>query len=205
MAAAQPPPRRQPLPQLHGERLLLRPASVDDAEALATILAEPDVARWWGPNTVTDVRDELQTSPSYLVAVNGEAIGWLQVHEQTEPMYPSVAFDIAVTTSLHGHGYGSEALRVAIAHFAAHGHHRFTIDPAIENERAIRCYERVGFRPVGVLRAYERRPDGSWRDGLLMDLIAEDIGARATAGAVRQGHRPEGMIRISRAEDAAGR
>ena len=28
---------------------------------------------------------------------------------------------------------------------------------------------------VGVLRAYERAPDGSWRDGLLMDLLADEL------------------------------
>jgi aminoglycoside 6'-N-acetyltransferase len=33
----------------------------------------------------------------------------------------------------------------------------------------------VGFRPVGVMRRYERGPDGSWHDGLLMDLLPEDL------------------------------
>src|SRR3712207_7691433 len=40
---------------------------------------------------------------------------------------------------------------------------------------AIRCYSAVGFRPVGVLRRYERDPDGTgWHDGLLMDLRSEE-------------------------------
>ena len=55
------------------------------------------------------------------------------------------------------------------------GHHRVTIDPAADNERAIRAYGRVGFRPVGIMRAYERGPDGAWHDGLLMDLLADDL------------------------------
>jgi aminoglycoside 6'-N-acetyltransferase len=58
--------------------------------------------------------------------------------------------------------------------FEARGHHRLTIDPAAHNERAIRCYEAVGFTPVGVLRQYERDDDGSWHDGLLMQLLADD-------------------------------
>jgi aminoglycoside 6'-N-acetyltransferase len=57
----------------------------------------------------------------------------------------------------------------------ARGHHRFTIDPAAQNQRAIAAYEKVGFRPVGKLRKQERAPDGNWRDGLLMDLLAEDL------------------------------
>jgi len=54
----------------------------------------------------------------------------------------------------------------------ARGHHRFTIEPDLENERAIRSYAAVGFKPVGVLRSYGRDPaGGGWRDGLLMDLM----------------------------------
>jgi aminoglycoside 6'-N-acetyltransferase len=29
---------------------------------------------------------------------------------------------------------------------------------------------------VGVMRRYERGPDGQWRDALLMDLLREDLG-----------------------------
>ena len=55
------------------------------------------------------------------------------------------------------------------------GHHRLVIDPAVENERAIHAYEKVGFKRVGVLRRYEKDADGEWRDGLLMDLLAEEL------------------------------
>jgi aminoglycoside 6'-N-acetyltransferase len=54
-------------------------------------------------------------------------------------------------------------------------HHRLTIDPAAENTRAIRCYGSVGFRPVGIMRAYERGADGVFHDNLLMDLLAADL------------------------------
>jgi aminoglycoside 6'-N-acetyltransferase len=33
----------------------------------------------------------------------------------------------------------------------------------------------VGFQPVGVMRRYELGPDGVWHDGLLMDLLPEDL------------------------------
>ena len=49
-----------------------------------------------------------------------------------------------------------------------------TIDPAAANTAAIRSYERVGFRPVGVMHAYERDANGDrWHDGLLMELVVE--------------------------------
>ena len=90
-------------------------------------------------------------------------------------LYRSVGLDIALASAHHGRGYGREALGVVIRHHIARGHHRFTIDPAAGNERAIRTYAALGFKPVGVVREYERGPDGSWHDGLLMDLLAREF------------------------------
>jgi len=147
----------------------------DDAQALADILAQPEVARWWGHNDLESVREQMRAQPSFVIVIDGAVAGWLHVHEENEPDYPSVAFDIVLAPAVHRRGYGQEALRLAIRHFVERGHHRFTIDPAADNERAIRCYTSVGFKPVGVLRAYERTPDGTWRDGLLMDLLAAEF------------------------------
>jgi aminoglycoside 6'-N-acetyltransferase len=37
-------------------------------------------------------------------------------------------------------------------------------------------YEKVGFRRVGVLRQYEwGAGEGRWTDGLLMDMLREDL------------------------------
>jgi len=46
---------------------------------------------------------------------------------------------------------------------------------AAANSQAIRCYTKVGFQPVGVMRAYERGPDGRFHDGLLMDMLAAEL------------------------------
>jgi aminoglycoside 6'-N-acetyltransferase len=59
--------------------------------------------------------------------------------------------------------------------FDERGHHRITIDPAAANSRAIATYEKVGFRPVGVMRGYERGEDGTYHDGLLMDLLRDEL------------------------------
>ncbi len=39
----------------------------------------------------------------------------------------------------------------------------------------IRCYAKVGFREVGVMHQYERGLDGTSHNGLLMELLAEDL------------------------------
>jgi aminoglycoside 6'-N-acetyltransferase len=77
---------------------------------------------------------------------------------------------------VHGKGLGADTVRTLARWLLEdRGHHRLTIDPAVANVRAIRSYERVGFRRVGVMRRYERAADGSWHDGLLLDLLPEDL------------------------------
>jgi aminoglycoside 6'-N-acetyltransferase len=161
------------LPTLRGERLLLRPAGAEDVESLLEILTEPEVARWWGSYDIARVREELPGT--YAIVIEDALAGWLHVHGERGEHFPSVALDILLGTKLHGRGHGREALKLAIDHFIKSGHHRFTIDPAVDNERAIRSYKALGFKGVGVMRAYERTPDGSWRDGLLMDLLASEF------------------------------
>jgi aminoglycoside 6'-N-acetyltransferase len=158
----------------------LRPARLDDADRLAAILCEPEVAAWWGEYDTARVLKELQDADTVVFAIEleGEVAGLVQYWEETEPDYRSAAIDIFLAPACHGRGLGTEALRLLARHlFEDRGHHRLTIDPAAANERAIRAYERVGFRAVGVMRAYERAPDGSWRDGLLMDLLAGELRA----------------------------
>ncbi len=161
--------------ELRGERLLLRPATEEDVETIARILAEPAVTRWWGTYDAERVREDLPGS--FVIVIDGTVQGWLLVNEETDPDYRHVAFDISLATAFQGEGYGPEALRTAIRHFAAAGHHRFTIDPAAHNEHAISAYRSLGFKPVGLMRQYERGLAGTWHDGLLMDLLADELEA----------------------------
>jgi aminoglycoside 6'-N-acetyltransferase len=145
----------------------LRPFEPTDEWTMAAFLAEPDVKRWW-------VDSDYERDHGWVIEVDGFFAGWVQYEEEAYEWYPSVALDISLTTALHGRGYGRRALKLVIDHFVAKGHHRFTIDPDVTNERAIRCYSAVGFEPVGVMKAYERNPAGGWNDALLMDLVVLD-------------------------------
>jgi aminoglycoside 6'-N-acetyltransferase len=148
---------------------------------LLEILHEPEVARWWGVHDAERVRDDLiepEDEVAYAIESGGELIGAVTYSEEPTPEYRHAGLDIFLTTDRQGRGLGSEALRLLARHlFDERAHHRLTIDPAAANERAIRAYERVGFRPVGVMREYERGPDGEWRDGLLMDLLPAELRA----------------------------
>jgi aminoglycoside 6'-N-acetyltransferase len=41
--------------------------------------------------------------------------------------------------------------------------------------RAIAAYEKVGFKPVGVMRRHELGPGGVWRDALLLDMLEGEL------------------------------
>lgn len=168
------------LPTLRGERVVLRPLADGDADRLADLVAQPEVARWWSPDTVEQHRDgfveDAHERAAFAIEVGGALAGWLGVHEETEPHYRHGSMDIFLAPALHGAGLGPEALRLAARWLIeGRGHHRLTIDPAAANVRAIGVYASIGFRPVGVMREYERGADGAWHDGLLMDMLAHEL------------------------------
>ena len=112
---------------------------------------------------------------AWAIEVDGELAGWLGFTEETEPEYRQWASTSRLSGRFQGQGLGPDALRTAIRWFASErGHHRFTIDPNASNEPAIRAYSAVGFKPIGIMRRAELI-DGEWTDGLLMDLLIEEL------------------------------
>jgi aminoglycoside 6'-N-acetyltransferase len=151
-----------------------------DGPRLVEILAQPEVARWWGDYGAERVRAELLEPDDgtvvFAVEADNQVIGLIQYVEENTPDYRSAGIDISLHPGWHHRGLGADALRTLARHlFDERGHHRLTIDPSADNQAAIRSYTSVGFRPVGVMRRYWRSPDGSWRDGLLMDLLADEL------------------------------
>jgi aminoglycoside 6'-N-acetyltransferase len=165
--------------ELRGERILLRPLTADDLPKVAAIQAQPGVASRWGPPDEAELRGMAagtDDSTAFAIELDGEVVGLIQYHEEDEPMYRHAGIDLFLSEEVQGQGLGTDAVRTMARHLIRdRGHHRLTIDPAADNAAAIRAYEKVGFRPVGVMRQYERLPGGDWHDGLLMDLLADEL------------------------------
>jgi len=164
---------------LRGERVLLRPLAVEDVPAVAAIQAQPGVASRWGePDKATLHGQAAGTDDctAFAVELDGKVVGLIQYHEEDDPMYRHAGIDLFLSEGVHGRGLGTDAVRTLALHLVRdRRHHRLVIDPAVDNVAAIRAYEKVGFRRVGVMRQYERLPGGEWHDGLLMDLLADEI------------------------------
>ena len=159
--------------------MTLRPMTARDLDPLAELFAVPEVAEWWPGENDVRLRARLTDEDEgvgLLIELDGRLIGFIQYFEETDPDYRHATIDIVVHPNWCNRGLGTDAVRTLARHlFDDLGHHRLTIDPAVVNARAIASYRKVGFKDVGVMRRYERANDGTWRDGLLMDLLAEEL------------------------------
>lgn len=155
--------------ELRGDEVVLRPVADGDGAILERVVREPEVAAWWSP---PDGYERMLA-----VVFEGEVIGAVQFNEENDPEFRHAGIDIFLTARHHGKGLGTDTVRTLARWLVGErGHHRLTIDPAAANSAAIRCYGKVGFKPVGIMRAYWRNHrTGAWQDGLLMDLLADEL------------------------------
>jgi aminoglycoside 6'-N-acetyltransferase len=165
--------------ELRGETVVLRPLEPADIPRLVEIGREPDVARWWRDITAEELTEKAQgrdEATPLAVLHDGELVGMIQWYEEDDPEYRHAGIDIFLSTSVHGRGLGTDAVRTLAGWLIEErGHHRVIIDPTASNVPAVRAYEKAGFKPVGIMREYWLDGDGVWRDGLLMDLLARDL------------------------------
>ena len=171
---------REDVPVIDGELVRLRPVVEADRAALIEVLSDPSVVEWWDTRGPEHSAAELIAGePGWFVwaiEVDGELAGSIQASEEEDADYRHAGIDIYLSSPFQGRGLGTDAVRtLARWLFEVRGHHRLTIDPAVANGRAIRTYEKVGFKPVGVMRQYERGADRTFHDGLLMDMLAGEL------------------------------
>lgn len=163
-----------------GEVVTLSTTEAADRTSLIEIRRSPQVwARWRGEDLEAEFDEDLGDAETTQLTIRerdkDRIVGLIQFHEETDPEYRHASIDIYVDPDRHRRGIASDAISSLVAHLFEHrGHHRLTIDPAADNEAATACYGKVGFRPVGVMHQYERQPNGSWADGLLMELLRSD-------------------------------
>jgi len=139
---------------IRGERTFLRPATDDDLDLLAGWLADPEVYRWWEGRPlrreeVADVytgRRRPEVEP-FVVEADGVPVGYLQCWQRTEK---SGAIDMFLVPEARGQGLGPDAARAASTFLLdQRGWTEVTVDPVVDNLRAIRAFERAGFSPEG--------------------------------------------------------
>ncbi len=78
-----------------------------------------------------------------------------------------------------GQGFGTRLLSRALDWLYTETEtNRVDLDLFVENERALRTYEKLGFIVEGRLRDYHRSVDGRIRDALIMSILRKDWAKR---------------------------
>jgi len=153
--------------------MVLEPVRAEHAEQLRALRSSPEVARWWDP---TPAGWPLSADPSLeklAIVVDGELAGYIQFEEELDETSRHADVDIFLGPQSQDRGLGTEAMNMIVRHLIEErGHHRVTLSTSVDNARAIRVYEKVGFRRVGVMRKSARSHlTGEWEDELLMEYV----------------------------------
>jgi RimJ/RimL family protein N-acetyltransferase len=149
---------------LRTERLLLRPARMDDVAAFHAIMSHPAAMRYWStpPHATLDEtrewvasmveRSSLEPCSDFVVELDGRAVGKAGCYCPPEIGY-------ILHPDLWGRGYAREAMAAVIAHiFATREFDRLTADVDPRNEASIGLLLRLGF-------AETHRAKGTWQVG----------------------------------------
>jgi RimJ/RimL family protein N-acetyltransferase len=180
-------------PALRGERVLLRPPRESDVEDRLPYPIDPAEEDLYGGawrrvwegqrfHTREHLAAQMEAAMppghvSWSIEHDGRAIGACGLRVDTGNHRASYWIGIFVG-ALYGQGLGREITRlVAGWGFGTLGLHRIELEVLTSNERAIRCYEAVGFRREGIRRESELYPDG-WKDFVYMSLLASEWAAR---------------------------
>ncbi len=155
-------------------RVLVR-ARASDVPGIVALETAPDMARYIGHWTAERHQKQID-DPAwwYLVThdANGTVDGLAIITEYSPRFrwYELARFVVARP----GEGRGTDVLVPVIdLIFDRLNAHRIQLDAYADNERAIRAYERVGFRREGVRRAAVIR-DGVWVDLVLMAALENE-------------------------------
>jgi aminoglycoside 6'-N-acetyltransferase len=149
---------------ISGKLTALRPVAHDDLPLLERWFTDPEVFRYWGgaPKSreaiaadCLGIENEDELVLSFIVEHDGEPIGYIQAWSD-EPLIGGI--DLVLVPHARDRGYGPDAVRALALHLRDGLHWAVvTVDPLVHNARAIRAFEKAGFR---FEREAPEHPDG---------------------------------------------
>jgi RimJ/RimL family protein N-acetyltransferase len=141
-----------------------------DIPLLVSWFAQPHVSQWWPTPSEDELIEKFlerirsKNTFGYLVRLNDKPIGYIQYYyidranQKTGLWLPelpqgTVGIDQFIGDAAYvGKGYGTQLIKKFIAYLKILEPQTTTIivDPDPTNYAAIRCYEKVGFRKIGI-------------------------------------------------------
>ena len=179
-------------PVVEGARVTLRPPRSGDVEARLGLGRDAEIARMFGasatdltPLTIDEIEREHATlaapNQGWIIEHEGRAVGVARLHA-IDPRDQRARFAVGIyDPELLGRGLGTEVTRLVLAHaFATMQLHRVELRVLTYSERAIRCYEKCGFRHEGIERE-SALVDGEWCDDAIMAVLQPEWQATQAA------------------------
>lgn len=171
-------------PVLSTERLLLRPFSGTDADALYALQSDAHVLRYWDSPPWTDrsradgflqrCREMAEDGSGVRLAIDRRDddafLGWCSL-SRWDPTYRSGALGYCFGEAAWGHGYATEAARALLGWaFDTLDLNRVQAETDTRNAGSARVLEKLGFQREGTLRedcVVDGVVSDSWVYGLL--------------------------------------
>jgi aminoglycoside 6'-N-acetyltransferase len=168
---------------------------VEDYELLAKWLSDDKVLEFYQgrdkPSSLEAIIEKYQPrargehyTTSCIIELKHQPIGYIQYYPVQDDSKEEYGYDIEELIygmdlyigeiSCQDKGIGTKIVEGLIGYIKTNKHpHRIVIDPRVDNKRAIRCYEKCGFRIKKLLKEYELH-EGRWHDNVLMELQKAD-------------------------------
>jgi len=178
---------------IYGENLRLRAVEREDIPRFVRWFNDPDVRRhllMYEPMSRAKeerwFEEHLSRKDEFLFAIEVKEgkdwvhIGNLGLHK-IDWKNRVATFGIVIGEKTYwDRGYGTKAVRTALKYaFFELGVNRVELETFSFNRRAIRCFEKAGFRHEGTRRQALYR-DGRYHDILIMGILKEEFSTRET-------------------------
>ena len=174
------------MPHLYGAQVMLREYRAEDLPAIRRWVNDAQSvrflsSRYWMPQSMADTSDFLDhamhagTNGAFFVIANPEDESYLGQVDLISINWRLRSAELAIVMGAEarrGKGLGTQALGLMLRYaFLTLGLERVELEVATENQRAIRCYEKAGFRLEGVKR-HAFLLDGAFTDLAVMAVLA---------------------------------
>lgn len=171
--------------KLVGERIYLSPRNTEDVEIFTEWLNDFEITDYTGKSgmllTLAGEKKYLEenSSPEATFAIvtldKDEMIGSVSL-EKIENTNRTATLGIMIgNKNYFSKGYGTEAIRLILDYgFNYLNLHCIQLNVLDVNERAIKCYEKCGFKKAGRIREC-KFVNGKYHDSICMDILASEF------------------------------
>lgn len=173
------------VPVLRGREVVLRPVVEADHPSILAWQNDPEV--WWWMDyertfTLEDIHESEERSRveghPFLIEAGGRPIGRIGLNQFSERDQTCSLYVFIGEHDAWGKGYGRDSIATLLAWgFETFELHLVQLWSLSTNVRALRAYERIGFRVDGTLRERSHKSDGERYDRTVLSMTRSEFDA----------------------------